>query len=135
MPAAATVGAVRRVVGVLLLAILVTGLVGCSKSKKEGSPAQAAAWFKAVANQKPSASTTTSTTPARATTTIPPTTSTVAPLTRLALTKPFLEAADTRRLADERCRQLSGGKRRRCANPAPTTTSTVVKAKEKPKPK
>jgi hypothetical protein len=127
-------GLVRRVVGVLLLTVVLPGLA-CAKSRKEGSPAQAAAWFKAVANQKPSASTTTSTTPARATTTIPPTTSTVAPLTRLALTKPFLEAADTRRLADERCRQLSGGKRRRCANPAPTTTSTVVKVKEKPKPK
>ena len=111
MPAAATVGAVRRVVGVLLLAILVTGLVGCSKSKKEGSPAQAAAWFKAVANQKPQATTTT-TTPARATTTIPPTTSTLAPLARLALSKAFLDAAEARRLAQQRCQQLGAGKRK-----------------------
>ena len=123
-------GLVRRMVGVLLLTVLLPGL-GCSKSRKEGSPAQAAAWFKAVANQKPVSSTTTSTTPLRATTSIPPTTSTIAPLTRLALTKPFLEAADARRLADERCRQLSGGKRRRCANPAPPTTTTVLKVKAK----
>jgi len=120
----------RRLAGVLLVMALVPGLVGCSKSRKEGSPAQAAAWFRAVANQKPVASTTT--TPARATTTIPPTTSTMAPLTRLALTKPFLEAADARRLADARCQQLSGGKRRRCQTPAPGPASPTTTAATKP---
>ena len=104
----------RRLTGVLLVMALVPGLVGCSKSRKEGSPAQAAAWFRAVANQKPTVSTTT-TAPVHTTTTIPPTTSTIAPLARLALSKAFLEAAEARRLAQERCQQLGAGKRKsRC---------------------
>jgi hypothetical protein len=113
---AATVVAVRRVVGVLLVTVLVPALAlaGCSKKRQEGSPAQAAAWFKAVANQKPTVSTTT-TAPVHTTTTIPPTTSTIAPLARLALSKAFLEAAEARRLAQERCQQLGTGKRKsRC---------------------
>jgi hypothetical protein len=115
VPRAATLDPVRRVVGVLLVTVLVPGLVGCAKKRQEGSPAQAAAWFKAVAKQKPSAASTTTTTPARATTTIPPTTSTVAPLARLAMSKAFLDAAEARRLAQQRCEQLAAGKRKsRC---------------------
>jgi hypothetical protein len=115
VPRAATLDPVRRVVGVLLVTVLVPGLVGCAKKRQEGSPAQAAAWFKAVAKQKPAATSTTTTTPARATTTIPPTTSTVAPLARLAMSKAFLEAAEARRLAQQRCEQLAAGKRKsRC---------------------
>jgi hypothetical protein len=126
-------GIVRRVVGVLLVTVLVPGLVACAKKRPEGSPAQAAAWFKAVATQKPSPVSTTTTTRPRATTTIPPTTTTVPPLARLALSRAFLEAAEARRLADQRCQQLSGGKRRHCAKfataSATTTTSVEFKAK------
>ena len=72
-----------------------------------------AGWFRAaVATGKArAATTTTTTTPARVTTTVPATTSTVPPLVRLALSKSFLEAAEARRLAEQRCLQLTGGKR------------------------
>ena len=90
---------------------MVPGLVGCSK-KKEASTGAVAAWFKAAeANVAKAKSTTTTTTtpPALVTTTIPATTSTMPPLVRLALSKAFLEAAEARRQADQRCQSL--GKR------------------------
>jgi hypothetical protein len=95
------------VAGVLLVAVMVLGLIGCSQ-KKEASKAQVAGWFKAAAaNEKAKgAASTTTTTPARVTTTIPATTSTMRPLVRLALSKAFLEAAEARRLAQQRCLQL-----------------------------
>jgi hypothetical protein len=114
-------------VGVLLVTAMVPGLVvGCSK-KKEQSAETESAWFKAAAANKARVASSTTTTPARATTTIPATTSTMPPLVRLALSKAFLEAAEARRLADQRCQQLSGGKRRHCAKfaPAPATTTTT----------
>jgi hypothetical protein len=100
-------------VGVLLLTVLVLGLVvGCSK-KKEQSKETVLAWFIAAqAREERRASSTT--TPARVTTTIPPTTSTMPPLVRLALSKAFQEAAEARRLAEQRCQQLGAGRRIRC---------------------
>ena len=96
--------------------VLVPGLMGCSAKKKEASKAQLAGWFQAaVANDKAkAAASTTTTTPARVTTTIPATTSTMPPLVRLALSKAFVEAAEARRLAQQRCLQLTGGKRTTC---------------------
>jgi hypothetical protein len=99
-------------VGVLLVAAMVPGLVGCSTKKKEASRAAIAGWFKAAeANAARKKTTTTTTPPALVTTTIPATTSTMPPLVRLALSKAFLEAAEARRQAEQRCQQLSGGKR------------------------
>jgi hypothetical protein len=111
VPEAATLEHVRRVVGVLLLTAMVPGLllVGCSK-KKEQPVAVVKAWFKvAEARQKAAATSTTTTPPARVTTTIPATTSTMPPLVRLALSKAFQEAAEARRLAEQRCAQLRQG--------------------------
>ena len=104
---------VRRVVGVLLVTALLPGLAGCAK-KKEQSAATADAFLKAAAANRARVMSSTTTTPARVTTTIPPTTSTMPPLTRLALSKAFLEAAEARRLAEQRCLQLSGGRRPTC---------------------
>ena len=99
--------------GVLLLIALVPGLIGCAGKKKEASKAQVAGWFRAAvaADKARAATTTTTTSPARVTTTVPPTTSTVPPLVRLAMSKSFIEAAEARRLAEQRCLQLTGGKR------------------------
>ena len=102
--------------GVLLVMAAVSGLVlGCSEKKQQQPAAQVRAWMKAAAaHRAAAASSTTTTPPGRVTTTIPPTTSTMPPLVRLALSKAFREAAEARRLAEQRCQQLAGGGRPRC---------------------
>jgi hypothetical protein len=100
----------------MLLTALMLGLVvGCSQ-KKQASKEKVAAWFQvAVENGSKARASSTTTTPGRVTTTIPPTTSTMPPLVRLALSKAFQEAGEARRLAEQRCQQLAGSRQRpRC---------------------